>query len=244
MPSRRAVLGVLAGMLPGCAAPAADRTETRDVPTDVERRVTDAARRARRAVVVLQPRESADSGTAWFLADGHLVTAAHVVEALAGPLRVSTVAGRAGSATVESRWPAVDLALLTTDAPRPAGLPLGDEADVMDGEPVLQIGHTRVGYWSVTIGRVERVVERAHRSLVLTDLDMMRGNSGSPLITLEGDAIGMSVGTMPRPGVPPQESPTPGPIVLRDRYPRRSVRYGAHLAPSTLRRYLDLTPDR
>lgn len=239
---RRRLLAGAAGLVAGCVAPTADRvgraSRTAGASARDRRRARETARRARPGVVVLQPADATDSGTAWFLDDGRLLTAAHVVDELGEGLRATTVDGDVGDVAIEGRWPAPDLAALSTDIEPPATLEFGEASALHVGQPVVQIGHTRVAYWTVALGRFRRLRETRDRTLVLTDVATLPGNSGSPLLTLAGDVVGMTVGTLPRTGRPPSEHPRPGPITVYEAYPRRSIRYGAHLAPSTIDRYL------
>lgn len=239
---RRHLLAGTVGLLAGCVAPTAEPGASESWPAGTSaqdrERARATARRARPGVVVLQPPDATDSGTAWFLDDGRLLTAAHVVDELGADLRGTTIEGDTGEVLIEERWPLPDLAVLSTEIEPPATLDLGRASALESGQPLVQIGHTRVAYWTVALGTFRRLRKTPGRTLVLTDVAMLPGNSGSPLLTLAGEVVGMTVGTLPRGDRPPSERPRPEPIRVYEEYPRRAIRYGAHLAPSTIVRLL------
>jgi S1-C subfamily serine protease len=104
-------------------------------------------RRARPAVVVLQPVDGATSGTAWFIDKGHLVTNAHVLDELPGDaIEARFIDGRTVDVAVARRRATPDLALLSAELEPPATLQPGDSTSLTAGQPLVQIGHVRLGY--------------------------------------------------------------------------------------------------
>lgn len=191
----------------------------------------------RNAVVVLQSDESLRSGTGWFSENGYVVTNRHVVDRL-GDVTCRTLGGTQFDAPAVS-WEvadasAPDVAVLDPAIDPPAVLSSGSSRRVEPGQPVVQVGHTYVGYWVISLGRIVARRDRARGPVLLTEIPMMRGNSGSPLVTLAGDVIGLTIGVEPQPGRPPVQSPTPGPPTVFERYPRQAAQFGVHIPIETV----------
>lgn len=247
--TRRAFLqtgSLFVALLAGCAAPAAAPTMgstpdgDRPFSTAVRRRAREVGAAGRSAVVVLQPVDGAASGTGWFLAGGHLLTNDHVIEELGGgPLEAHTLDGSRFPVSIEHRSDAPDLAVLAADIEPPSTLQAGDSTALEPGQPLIQIGHVRLGYWTISVGRFRRRVERANGAWLLTDLPTMRGNSGSPVLTLDGEVVGLTFGDVPKAGTGPVERPTPGSTAVYTSYPRHRVEYAGHLAIETVRQAIE-----
>ncbi|USZ68247.1 trypsin-like peptidase domain-containing protein [Halorussus salilacus] len=116
---------------------------------------------------------------------------------------------------VESQNPDV-AALRATDDTRPA-LSAGDSTDLEADQPLVQVGHPgSFGNWVISLGPfVERArfrsadgsVDEVLKTLVPT----IGGNSGSPLVTLDGDVVGLTYGGIPRSRRPLDDPPEPAP---------------------------------
>ena len=143
-------------------------------------------------------------GTGFFIDPlGRVLTSAHVVEDTVGITAV-TVEGRRLTARVVGADPGTDLALLTVDGedlPRP--LPLATrEAQV--GEWVMTIGTPLGLAFSATRGIVSATGRSdvawdpaVHPELVQTDAAINRGNSGGPLLGMDGAVLGVCAATDP-----------------------------------------------
>lgn len=225
------------------AAALEERGPGTEFPAEVRERARVVGERVRPAVIALQSREPLSSGTAWFLDGGHIVTNGHVLDLIGTPFTCRTIDGEAFEAEVvgrtEADGPGPDLAVLSADVTPPATLPAGDSTSLTRGQPVVQVGHTHVGYWAITLGEVVRRVELPRQAWVLTEIPTMRGNSGSPLVTLDGAAVGVTFGTVPRGDAPPSRVPTPGPPTVYEEYPRQARMYGGHVAIETVTGYLE-----
>lgn len=148
------------------------------------------------------------TGTAWFIEPGHVITNSHNVadsqtgEAYDGDLTGYLPDGTSISLTLEAHVPSMrpDLAYLTTDYTEVAGLDLATSSTLQLGEPLVMVGHPGgVGEWVVSMGLL---VERhgGHDGIyeLRTTVPGRQGNSGSPVLTLDGDVIGIHYASRPR----------------------------------------------
>ncbi|XP_004634181.1 serine protease HTRA2, mitochondrial [Octodon degus] len=133
-------------------------------------------------------------------ADGLIVTNAHVV-ADRRRVRVRLPSGDTYEATVTAVDPVADIATLRiqTKEPLPT-LPLGRSADVRQGEFVVAMGSPFALQNTITSGIVSSA-QRPARDLGLpqtnveyiqTDAAIDFGNSGGPLVNLDGEVIGVN----------------------------------------------------
>jgi S1-C subfamily serine protease len=211
--TRRGVLAAtgaaLAGSVAGCATIAPDNeTEPPPTPnaddadveqldgsayTDIYRNVVDSV-----AAVRVQLSETTSAGTAWLYGDGTLVTNQHVVQ---DAETISLWFRNSGwrEATVVATDVYSDLAVL-----RPSDVPEdADPIPLVDREPpvgtrVLAIGNPFGFSGSVTAGivsGVDRTLPAPNNfsiaDAVQTDAAVNPGNSGGPLVTLDGDVVGV-----------------------------------------------------
>lgn len=142
--------------------------------------------------------------------DGIVLTNDHVVQE-ATEVTVTLADGRTLAGRVAARDPEHDLAVIKVDA---AGLPavtLGDSDDVVVGETVVAIGYalSLSGGPTVTSGIIsslQRTIQvqdpsagpgsgpgvRTYPDVLQTDAALNPGNSGGPLVTLDGRVIGVN----------------------------------------------------
>lgn len=139
-----------------------------------------------------------------FLIDenGWILTNAHVV--INKPNSIVTVMLNDGStynATVENVDMNMDLALIKIDPNRNLPyLPLGNSTDVVTGEWVVALGSPLSLSHSVTAGIVSSVDRKAEElglrnssmRYIQTDATTTFGNSGGPLVNLDGNVIGIN----------------------------------------------------
>lgn len=163
---------------------------------------------ARESIVVLDVEEKFGAGTAtaWFVTEHELLTNSHNVDGEVEILYGVTVDGERFEAElverVESRDP--DVALLQTDFTGPS-LPVGDSYALSPEDPLVQVGHPGggdFGYWVNTLGGF---VERESSTTLLATIPGLAGNSGSPILNLQGDVVAMTYGGKP------QQDPTIAP---------------------------------
>ncbi|MFN8485705.1 MAG: trypsin-like peptidase domain-containing protein [Anaerolineae bacterium] len=125
---------------------------------------------------------------------GHIVTNNHVVQG-AQQFQVRFDNGGTASAHLVGTYPTSDLAVIQVDSPIPAYAVLGDSNKLVAGERVIAIGSALGQYTnSVTTG----VVSGTNRqlggmgNLIQTDAPINEGNSGGPLVSLNGEVIGIN----------------------------------------------------
>jgi S1-C subfamily serine protease len=140
--------------------------------------------------------------------DGLILTNDHVVDG-ATDLTVTFPNGRSVDARVLATDPEHDLAVLGVDASNLATVKLGDSSEVAVGERVVAIGYalSLSGGPTVTAGIIsslERTIQvrdpgadfpsrvRTYQDVLQTDAALNAGNSGGPLVTLDGEVIGVN----------------------------------------------------
>jgi S1-C subfamily serine protease len=140
--------------------------------------------------------------------NGVILTNYHVVEDALG-VTVTLPDGRDLTASVLVTDQEHDLAVLKIDAQNLATVTLGDSSSLAVGERVVAIGYALdlSGSPTVTSGIVsslERTIEvrdssggssvgsRTYSDVIQTDAALNEGNSGGPLVTLDGKVIGIN----------------------------------------------------
>ena len=130
---------------------------------------------------------------------GYIVTNNHVVEGQQS-LYVIFADGKPRQARLVGTAPSRDVAVLYVSGTLPAVIPLGDSDKLLPGETVVAIGSALGEFYnSVTVG----VVSGLNRSLpegngvtidnlIQTDAAINHGNSGGPLLNLDGELIGIN----------------------------------------------------
>ena len=140
-------------------------------------------------------------GTGFVVSDsGEVVTNYHVIE---GADKVEVRLGKERfTAKVVGKDSATDLALLKIDARRSlARLPLGDSDRLRVGEWVMAVGDPLNFDKTVTVGVVSAkdrsglatdISSRSFESFIQTDAAINFGNSGGPLINVNGEVVGIN----------------------------------------------------
>jgi 2-alkenal reductase len=134
-------------------------------------------------------------------ADGHIFTNNHVVEgAAADGLTVIFANGQSIPAQLVGSDSISDLAVLKVSTKVPATAPLGDSEELKVGETVVAIGSALGDFRNtVTVGVIsglKRTLQgssgAAMENMIQTDAAINHGNSGGPLIDLQGQVIGIN----------------------------------------------------
>ena len=140
------------------------------------------------------PRRGAGSG--FIIApDGYIVTNHHVIED-ADEIIVRMADRREFKAELVGSDPLSDIALLKVDAKRLPSLTLGDSESLKPGEWVVAIGSPFNFDQSVTAGIVSAKgrsnAQQQYVPFIQTDVAINRGNSGGPLLNLDGEVVGVN----------------------------------------------------
>ncbi len=133
--------------------------------------------------------------------EGHIVTNAHVVDGAKGEITVSFSNEEEVVAKVIGIDNATDVALLKVDLPASAltVIPLGDSATQQVGDPVVAIGNPFGQDRTVTSGIISAVARSIQApngfmidGAIQTDASINHGNSGGPLLNMQGRVIGIN----------------------------------------------------
>jgi S1-C subfamily serine protease len=136
--------------------------------------------------------------------DGHIVTSYHVVEDVhqsGGEISVSFSNRDGVNATIVGADVSADVAVLKVDEQSRAltALPLGDSDEVRVGDLVVAIGNPFGFERTVTAGIVSALQRKLAsprgdpiERVIQTDTAINQGNSGGPLLNVDGEVIGVN----------------------------------------------------
>jgi S1-C subfamily serine protease len=207
---RKAAVGIAATFLLGLAylgwqqvvrkrAPPELRLTTSDVPLASERgarpaatgqSARDLARRALAAAASLRCRDSVGSG--FFVAPDLVVTNAHVLCRDGESLQVGLSDDRTLVGQVVRSDTTVDLGLVRVAGANVPPLPLGDVGDVSVGDRTVIVGSPVGLDFTVQEGSISSLQRSAHGVAYLQlDAKVSPGNSGGPVIDLQGRVVGI-----------------------------------------------------
>ncbi|HTJ99696.1 MAG TPA: DegQ family serine endoprotease [Bordetella sp.] len=141
-------------------------------------------------------------GSGFFIsADGFVLTNNHVVSD-ATDIFVTLTDGREFKAKVIGTDERTDVALLKIEAKDMPFLPIGDDSKIKKGQWVLAIGSPFGLDSTVTAGIVSAINRDTGEYLpfIQTDVAVNPGNSGGPLLNLQGEVIGINSQIISRSG--------------------------------------------
>lgn len=200
-------------------------------PLDEEQRAIDLAKQVRESIVqITGMKVNSGFGTGWLIAPDVVVTNEHVAnhdESYYGDIAVRTIDGTIIAAEVLSMDSYRDIAILKLEEPldRPV-LRLTDSL-VEVGEPVIAVGHPdRIGNWATMAGVVTDN-KFYDGEAILTSLPTSSGASGSPILNLDGEVVGIVAGIYwgtSDPGLRPAEED----VVVHTFLPRVNIAGGSN----------------
>lgn len=138
--------------------------------------------------------------------NGYIVTNQHVIEGMSGTIICKFYDGREYDAVLVGSDELTDIAVLKIDAEGLTELPLGDSDSLRVGDPVIAIGTPYSEDLAGTLtngmisgvdrkfevkdyfGRTEKIMK-----LIQTNAAINNGNSGGPLINMQGQVVGINV---------------------------------------------------
>ena len=127
--------------------------------------------------------------------DGYILTNNHMVEG-AEKVTIELADGRKFTAEITGTDPESDIAVIKIDADNLPYLEFADSDTLEVGEWVLAIGNPLGFSHTVTAGIVSAKGRSLHladiENFIQTDAAINRGNSGGPLLNLEGKVVGMN----------------------------------------------------
>lgn len=156
---------------------------------------TELVARVRQSLVMVQNgREGAGAGVVW--GKGLILTNNHV--AIHEQPDVILPDGRAIHAKIVARDPEIDMALLSANLNGTPSLAFADSQRVRSGEWVFAVGHPFGQRDVVTMGVVSSVdtvqTNGARHTIpvIRSDVILLPGNSGGPLVNAAGEVIGIN----------------------------------------------------
>jgi serine protease Do len=148
-------------------------------------------------VQVRREGRGAGTGVVWH-GKGDIITNHHVVASAGTKIQVELHDGRVLEAHVVDSDPTLDVALLNVPADNLTAAPAGDSSRLRVGELVFAIGHPFGQRGVVTAGIVSALSKVKMRNTnqqmeyIKSDVRLLPGNSGGPLLNAQGQVVGIN----------------------------------------------------
>jgi len=131
------------------------------------------------------------SGTGFFIADGEILTCAHVMEDAYSAIVISSIKNY-NQVKILKMDENMDLALLRINASVEKSLPLENEQVPIRNQYLIAIGYNYEEHKNdVSYGLVHAVIRDERTQAVINSAPIFSGWSGGPLLNLEGRVIGV-----------------------------------------------------
>ena len=151
---------------------------------------------ARNSVVIIEA--PGGSGTGWLMSDsGHIMTNQHVIDGF-DTVMVRLLDGRGFEGHVVGQTNPPDVAVVKIDPPSGmVPLILGSSSDLKEGDPLIVVGHPSImANWVTTLGTFisSSIVtdgDGINSRELVTTVPGKQGNSGSPVLNLNGQVVGL-----------------------------------------------------
>ncbi len=144
------------------------------------------------------PRDRTSQGTGFIIsADGYILTNHHVIDG-ADDIHVQLADRRELSATLVGSDAETDVALLKVSEGRLPAVKIGSSSALKPGQWVVAIGSPFGFDHSVTagivsaVGRSSQMTGQQYVPFIQTDVAINRGNSGGPLLAIDGSVVGIN----------------------------------------------------
>ena len=132
--------------------------------------------------------------------DGYILTNNHVVDG-ADEIEVALSDGREFSAEIVGQDPSTDIAVIKIDGDDLPTVNLGDSDDMRVGDWAIAVGNPLELEGTVTVGVISakgrtdlniRGGAPLYQDFIQTDASINFGNSGGPLVNIEGEVVGVN----------------------------------------------------
>ena len=135
------------------------------------------------------------SGAGFHIGDGQYLTAQHIFSgpaiSLSGP-SLQTFGGQWYSMESLGSHSLADIELFESEHEDHVTVDIADGHSPTSGDVCVAIGHPQnVGVWVITVGRYVETIDDDGEQRHLVNMPTHQGNSGSPVLTLDGEFVGM-----------------------------------------------------
>jgi S1-C subfamily serine protease len=184
-----------------------EKSNMENIWTKLSSEIADVSAAAGKSVVAVQGTRHASSGIV--IAKDAIVAASHAVRR-DDEIAAITAPGQKLSARVSGRDPSTDLAVLRLQEPIDAPLARwGATANLRVGELVLALARTRRGHIVASSGILSGLIGGPMRTwrggeidqFIRPDLTMYAGFSGGPLVSSQGEFLGLNTAGLHRSGI-------------------------------------------